>query len=236
LPELEKIWPGDLALRHHPGRSEQRAIIRNILRNNHPGTALSGSGLVSAMAPGTAGAKPMTTLFAITYPTTGLCREALAKLGDLQRGAAIAIIDSAIVSRSKDGSVKLDQTVNITAAGAMSGAFWGSLIGMLFLSPLTGAAIGASAGAASGYTTDYGISDSFMQEMGKKLDADAATLFVMAAEMTADKVAEALAMNSGAVAYTSMPDDLETSFTGKFRRAAVKPEPELVRAVASMDG
>jgi uncharacterized membrane protein len=177
----------------------------------------------------------MTTLIAITYPSPALCREALVKLNELQGGAVIRMIDSAIVSRSKDGSIKLDQTMNITAAGALSGAFWGSLIGMLFLSPLTGAAIGASAGAVGGYTTDYGISDTFMREMGKKLDADAATLFVLAAEMTADKVAHALAINSGQVTYTSMPEDLEKRFTQKFSTTAAITEPELGRAVEALD-
>ena len=178
----------------------------------------------------------MTTLIAITYASTAHCREALVKLNELQGGAVITMIDSAIVSRSKDGSVKLDQTMNITAAGALSGAFWGSLIGMLFLSPLTGAAIGASAGAVGGYTTDYGISDTFMREMGKKLDADAATLFVLASEMTADKVAQALATNSGQVAYTSMPEDLEKRFTEKFSTAPAIIEPELGRAVDALSG
>ena len=176
----------------------------------------------------------MTTLIAITYPSAALCREALVKLNELQGGAVITMIDSAIVSRSKDGSVKLDQTTNIMAVGALSGAFWGSMIGMLFLSPLTGAAIGASAGAVGGYTTDYGISDTFMREMGKKLDADAATLFVLAAEMTADKVAHALAVNSGQVAYTSMPEDIEKRFTGKFSTTPTISKPEPGRAVGEL--
>jgi uncharacterized membrane protein len=177
----------------------------------------------------------MTTLIVITYPSPALCRETLVKLNELQVGAVITMIDSAIVSRSKDGSVKLDQTMNTTAAGALS-AFWGSLIGMLFLSPLTGAAIGASAGAVGGYTTDYGISDTFMREMGKRLDADAATLFVLAAEMTADKVASALAVNSGQVTYTSMPEDLEKRFTEKFSTTPAITEPELGRAVDALSG
>ncbi len=178
----------------------------------------------------------MTTLFAIQYPSSTHCREALIKLGELQRGAAITMIDSAIASRSTDGSVKLEQAVNTTTAGALSGALWGSLVGLLFLSPLTGAAVGATTGAVGGYATDYGISDSFMIEMGKNLEADSATLFVLASEMTADKVASALAINSGQVAYTSMPEDIESRFRGKFTKADTITEPELGRAVASLEG
>lgn len=39
--------------------------------------------------------------------------------------------------------------MNLTAAGAVGGSFWGMLIGMLFLNPLAGAAIGAGAVAFS---------------------------------------------------------------------------------------
>ncbi len=178
----------------------------------------------------------MITLFAVTYPSSIFCREALITLEELQRGAAIMIIDSAIVSRSKDGSVKLEQAVNTTTAGALSGGFLGSLLGLLFLTPLTGAAVGATMGAARGYTTDFGISDTFMMDMGKKIEADAATLFVLASEMTADKVASALAVNSGQVAYTSMPEDIESRFREKFNKAGAITEPELGRAVAALEG
>ena len=54
-------------------------------------------------------------------------------------------------------TVELHQAVNATATGAVSGGFWGSLIGLLFLNPLLGLAVGAAAGALSGRFTDYGI-------------------------------------------------------------------------------
>jgi uncharacterized membrane protein len=177
----------------------------------------------------------MRTLFAVTYPTIIDARTARDKLKDMQEGATISLLDAVIVSRSKDGAVKLDQAFNMTAAGAASGALWGSLLGLLFLSPLIGAAIGAGAGALGGYTSDYGISDSFMKTMGEKLENDAATLFVLASDMTPDRVASALAISGAKVAYTSMPDDLERQFSEKFGVSNMMVEPELKNAVDSLD-
>lgn len=177
----------------------------------------------------------MKTLFAVTYRSVEDSRAALAKLGDQQKAQTISLMDAVIVTRTPDGGVKLDQSVNTTAMGALSGAMWGSLIGLLFLSPLLGAALGAAAGAASGYATDYGISDEFMTSMGQKLSGTGATLFVLASDMTADKIAETIGSDTAEVVYTSMPDDLEQRFKSKFAHRGEPMEPEVETAAASLD-
>ena len=52
-----------------------------------------------------------------------------------------------VLEHGEDGHVHLRQAINMTAAGAMGGSFWGLLIGLLFANPLLGLAVGA--GAAS---------------------------------------------------------------------------------------
>ena len=76
--------------------------------------------------------------------------EYLSELG----GAVIAV-------KQPRGKVKLDQTCHPAATGAVSGAFWGMLIGRLFLVSGAGAAIGAASGALSGAMTAPGINDRF---------------------------------------------------------------------------
>ena len=71
--------------------------------------------------------------------------------------------------RQPDGQVKLNQLVNMTAAGAVSGGIWGALIGLLFLNPLLGAAVGAGAGALGGRYKDIGIDDNFMKQAAEAL-------------------------------------------------------------------
>ncbi len=46
--------------------------------------------------------------------------------------------------------------MNLTAAGAASGSFWGLLVGVLFLNPLIGVAVGAASGAIGAPLSDVG--------------------------------------------------------------------------------
>ena len=62
-------------------------------------------------------------------------RGALAKL---QAQYLIDMEDVVVVTRDAKGAVQLHQAVNLTAAGAAGGVFWGLLIGLLFLNPLLG--------------------------------------------------------------------------------------------------
>jgi uncharacterized membrane protein len=82
--------------------------------------------------------------------------------------------------------------VNLTAAGALGGGFWGTLVGLLFLNPLLGAAVGAGVGAASGSLSDIGINDAFMREVGETLPRGSAALCLLIREATADRVVERL--------------------------------------------
>jgi uncharacterized membrane protein len=86
------------------------------------------------------------------------------KLLKLQREYLVDLEDAVVAVKKPDGKVKLHQIYPLTATGAVSGSFWGLLVGALFLSPLLGAAIGAAAGAISGALTDVGIDDNFMKE------------------------------------------------------------------------
>ena len=78
--------------------------------------------------------------------------------------------------------------MNTTAAGAASGALWGTLIGFIFLMPLVGTAIGAASGALGGKLTDVGINDQFMKDTAAALQPGSAGLFLLIRKMTTDKV------------------------------------------------
>jgi uncharacterized membrane protein len=102
--------------------------------------------------------------------------------------------------------------------GAVSGGFWGMLVGMLFLNPLLGAAVGAGAGALSGKFTDVGINDDFMRELGAKLTLGTAAVFILTRKISASKVAERLAtLNSkGHILQTSLSDEDEAKLAAAF--------------------
>jgi uncharacterized membrane protein len=151
----------------------------------------------------------MSTLVVIGYDNAFAAEEVRLKLAKLQSQYLIDLEDAVVAIKDPAGKVKLNQAVNLTAAGAVSGGFWGSLIGLLFLNPLLGFAVGASAGAASGALTDIGINDDFMKELAATLTPGTSALFVLVRKMTVDKVLEAIVGTGGKVLQTSLSHEDE---------------------------
>ena len=92
----------------------------------------------------------MSDLIVISFEDEQTAFALRAELAKLQQEYLIEMDDAVVVTKDDKGKVKLHQAQNLTAAGAVSGGFWGTLIGMIFLNPLLGAAVGAGAGALSG--------------------------------------------------------------------------------------
>ena len=101
----------------------------------------------------------MSDLVVIAFPTEAKAEEVRQKLLAMQKEYLIELGDAVIAVKDSKGQIKLNQLINTTAAGAVTGAFWGTLIGLIFLMPLAGAALGAASGTLSGYLTDVGIDD-----------------------------------------------------------------------------
>lgn len=137
--------------------------------------------------------------------------EMRAALAKMQKEYLIDMEDVVVVTKDDGGKVKLHQAVNLTAAGAVGGGFWGLLIGMLFLNPLIGVAAGAAAGALGGALSDIGVDDKFMKELGETFTPGTSALFVLIRKVTTDKVLEELkAMGLHAhVLKTSLSKDKE---------------------------
>ena len=107
----------------------------------------------------------MSDLVAIVYPTEAKAEEVRQRLLKLQKEYLISISDAVIAVKTEAGGIKLNQLVNTTAAGAISGSFWGLLVGVLFLNPIIGVAVGAASGAIGGALSDFGINDAFIKEL-----------------------------------------------------------------------
>jgi len=153
----------------------------------------------------------MSDLIVIEFGDKETAFELRAELAKLQKEYLIEMEDVVVVTKNEKGKVKLHQAVNLTAAGAVGGTFWGMLIGMIFLNPLLGAAVGAGAGALSGKLRDIGISDDFMKELAANLTDGTSALFILVRKATPDKVVERLKEKgfSGKVLQTSLTVDQE---------------------------
>ena len=129
--------------------------------------------------------------------------------GDLARQQLLQLQDAAYAWRDDKGKVRIQQAINLTRAGAASGALWGTLIGLIFLNPLAGLAVGAATGAVAGKLTDVGIDDDMIKQIGQQLQEGKAAVFVLARSATADKVVEALKPYSPTIIQTNLTKDRE---------------------------
>lgn len=151
----------------------------------------------------------MSTLVVIGYDDQFKAEEVRLTLMKLQKDYLIDMADAVVAVKDDKGKVRLHQSVNLTAAGAVSGGFWGTLIGLIFLNPLLGLAVGATAGAVSGALTDVGIDDKFMKELAGTMKPGSSTLFVLVRRATPDRVLDELKGTGGTILKTSLSHDDE---------------------------
>jgi len=153
----------------------------------------------------------MSELVVIAFPTEAKAEEVRQKLLGMHKEYLLEIGDAVVAVKDANGRIKLNQLLNTTATGAVSGAFWGSLIGLIFLMPLAGAARGAASGALGGSLADVGLNDKWMKETAAAIKPGTAALFVLVRRATADKVLEGLHGEGGTVMKTSLDHTKEAA-------------------------
>jgi uncharacterized membrane protein len=77
----------------------------------------------------------MSDLVFIAYPSEQKAEEIREKVLAMQKEYLIELGDAVVAVKDDKGRIKLNQLMNTTAAGALGGAFWGSLVGLIFLAP-----------------------------------------------------------------------------------------------------
>jgi uncharacterized membrane protein len=165
----------------------------------------------------------MSDLVFIAFPSEQKAEEVREKVLEMQKEYLIELGDAVVAVKDDKGRIKLNQLMNTTAAGAVSGALWGTLIGLIFLNPLLGTAIGAASGALGGSLTDVGINDQFMKEAAQTLQSGNAALFLLIRKITADKVLADLKGVGGTVMRTSFDHTKEEALRAALAGALPPP-------------
>jgi uncharacterized membrane protein len=153
----------------------------------------------------------MSDLIVIAFKDEQTAFALRAELAKMQKEYLIDMEDVVVVTKDDKGKVKLHQAMSLTAMGAISGGFWGMLIGLIFLNPLLGVAVGAGAGAVSGALTDIGVDDKMMKELATSFKPGCSAVFVLVRKATGDKVLAGLKefAGKGKVLQTSLAKDKE---------------------------
>jgi uncharacterized membrane protein len=135
---------------------------------------------------------------------------------ELQKQRLVTLDDAAVVVRRPDGKVKVKQAVSLVGAGALGGAFWGMLVGLLFWMPWAGLAVGALSGALGGALSDYGLDDGFVREVGNTIQPGHSALFLLIREATPDKLMDELRQFNGRILQTSLSNEAEARLKESF--------------------
>ena len=158
----------------------------------------------------------MATLAVLTFKDETSAEQMRDKLVGLQKQRLISLSDAAIVVRKQDGKVKVNQAVSLVGAGALGGAFWGMLIGLLFFAPWLGLAIGAVSGALGGALADVGVDDKFIKEVGNQIEPGDSALFLLVESWTEDKVLDEIKGFDAEVFQTSLSKEDEEKLKAAF--------------------
>ncbi len=164
----------------------------------------------------------MSTITVLKFESDKGAEAALATLVDLSKQHLITIVDAAIVTWPKGKKKpKTRQAMNLTAAGALDGTFWGMLFGLIFFMPFMGAAIGAASGAIAGALSDFGINDGFIKDVRAKVTEGTSCLFLMSTDETPDRVVEGMKAHNPEVISTNLSVEKEQALKDAFAEEAV---------------
>jgi uncharacterized membrane protein len=151
----------------------------------------------------------MSNLFVVAFDDQHGAERLLNAMADWQRQNLIKIDDAAILTRRADGKPKIKQARNLVGVGALGGAFWGMLIGLLFLAPWLGLAIGAGVGALSGKLASAGVDKKFIDDVSAAVKPGGSALFVYTREAVVDRIVPQLGQFNGKLIHTSLSKEQE---------------------------
>jgi uncharacterized membrane protein len=142
---------------------------------------------------------------------------ALGTLARLQTEELIKVEDAAVVTWPEDKKKPKTRHLNdLTGAGALGGAFWGFLFGLIFFVPLLGMAVGAVTGAQAGSLTHIGIDEGFIKEVREKITPGTSALFVMTSGAVLDRVREAFPGADAELIHTNLSAEDEAKLREAF--------------------
>lgn len=168
-------------------------------------------------------------ILVVALDKPGRASELLLALSNLAREGKVRMHDAVIVAKDDEGRSKTVQTIDVTPArGALAGAWWGMLGGLIIAGPvfLAGAVGGAAAGALYGKLVDRGLDDDWIKEMASWVEPGRSALLLLVDAGFDHAVITELGRFEGIghVAYTTLPPDtkaeIESALAGAERPIA----------------
>src|SRR5271157_1584139 len=158
----------------------------------------------------------MAILTVLKFDTADGAENELKVIEDLSKQQMIKLQDAAIVTWPVGkNKPKTEHLTHLTRIGALSGAFWGLLFGIIFFIPLVGLVAGAALGALGGSMTHMGIDEEFINSIRGKVTEGTSALFMVTSDAVEDRVVEAMKQSKFEIIATNLSKEEE----GKLRAA-----------------
>jgi uncharacterized membrane protein len=141
----------------------------------------------------------------------------LMALEGLQDQGTIELQDAAVVSWPLENKKpSICQLHSMAGVGAVGGAFFGFLLGLIFFVPFLDAAIGAGMGALTGSLGDIGIDDDFIKQVREEVTEGDSALFTLTSEAKLDKVVDELRQYDFEIISTNLSAEQEKKLREAF--------------------
>jgi uncharacterized membrane protein len=129
----------------------------------------------------------METLLVLKFDSQTGAGEMRDRLLSLQKRQLITIEDAAIMSKDANGRPELEHLH--TLRGALGGAFWGMLFGLLFV-PQLSLTVGPATPEIAGGMSKVGIDDKFIKNVGESITPGKSALFFLVSVAVIDMILE----------------------------------------------
>jgi uncharacterized membrane protein len=163
----------------------------------------------------------MTDMLVLAFDGIDTADKVKDKLIDLNAQFLLKLDQVVEVVREDNGKVKIKEEPRLTGIGAIGGAFWGLLIGLIFLVPAVGFVVGGVSGAIAGHFAKNGISKEYMQQIEAAIQPGQSALFILADGVKLDRVVPMLQEFHPKVLRTNLTTEQEASLKESFGGSSV---------------
>jgi uncharacterized membrane protein len=167
----------------------------------------------------------MTDLVVLAFDGEDTAAQVRNKLVDLNKQYLLNLREAVEIVRRADGKIKIKEEPRLTGIGMLGGAFWGFLIGWIFLLPEVGFAVGAVVGATIGHFQNYGIDRDFMKDVEIAIQPGQSAVFIVANDLKMDRIEPDLKAYHPRVLRTSLSAEQEAQLREAFGNAPVAEAP-----------
>jgi uncharacterized membrane protein len=158
----------------------------------------------------------VTDMVVLAFDGVDTAEKVKEKLVELDKQYLLRLDQVVVVERHQDGKVKIREEPRLTGYGALGGAFWGLLIGFIFLVPLVGVAVGAASGAIVGHFAKNGVSKEYMGQIEAAIQPGQSAVFALADSVKIDRVVPMLQEFHPRVLRTNLSMEQEANLKESF--------------------